>query len=143
MLGGAAVKDERGIPLLLTREGAGSRAEIEAYVASVIRERTTPNEGTSAERLAYAITTSVLHRLGASFSVATGNPEAEALYVYSGTMSPPSTRTVAIAEAVRVAAAGSDFTISPESMAAHAAMARALIASIAALLPVLPGRDEA
>lgn len=60
------------IPLHLTASGPGSRAEIAAYIKTVIEQRTTPNADTSAERLAESITTSVLHRLGAGYSVATG-----------------------------------------------------------------------
>lgn len=60
------------VPLRLTADGPGSRSQIVAYIQSVIGQRTTPNDDTSAERLARAITTSVLHRLGAGYSIASG-----------------------------------------------------------------------
>jgi hypothetical protein len=60
----------KGIPLTLTEDGPGSRAEIADYVRTVIEQRTTPNDDTTAERLAQNITTSILHRLGAGYSVA-------------------------------------------------------------------------
>jgi hypothetical protein len=59
-------------PLRLTAAGPGSRAEIAEYIRETIERRTTPNEDTSAERLALGITTAVLYRLGAGYSVATG-----------------------------------------------------------------------
>jgi hypothetical protein len=61
------------IPLRLTREGRASRTEIVAYVRAVIGERTTVNDDTTAERLAQGITTSILSRLGAGYSIATGS----------------------------------------------------------------------
>src|ERR1700749_172453 len=48
--------------LALTECGPGSGAEIAAYVREVIEQRTMPNDDTTAERLAEAITTSILHR---------------------------------------------------------------------------------
>lgn len=59
-------------PLRLTATGPGSRPEIVDYVRTVIEQRTTPNDDTTAERLARAITTSVLSRLGAGYSEAAG-----------------------------------------------------------------------
>jgi len=66
------VETNEEAPLKLTATGPGSRAEIAAYIQQVIEERTTPNDDTSAERLAHGITTSVLHRLGAGYTVAVG-----------------------------------------------------------------------
>jgi hypothetical protein len=60
----------KGVPLMLTEDGVGSRQAIVEYVHTVIEQRTTVNDDTTAERLAQAITTSVLHRLGAGDSVA-------------------------------------------------------------------------
>jgi len=62
-----------GALLRLTTEGPGSRDAIVEYVQSVIEQRTTPNDDTSAERLARNIVTSVLSRLGAGYSVAAGS----------------------------------------------------------------------
>jgi hypothetical protein len=58
------------VPLTLTEEGPGSRDAIVDYVRTVIEQRTTVNDDTTAERLAQGITTSILHRLGAGYSVA-------------------------------------------------------------------------
>jgi prevent-host-death family protein len=69
----AAIVPADGVPLRLTEEGPGSRASIEEYVQEVIAERTVPNDDTTVERLARNITTSILHRLGAGYSVATGS----------------------------------------------------------------------
>lgn len=62
----------REFPLRLSLEGPGSREEILKYVQSVIEQRTTPHDDTSAERLANGIVTSVLHRLGAGYPLAVG-----------------------------------------------------------------------
>lgn len=63
------------IPLRLSPRGPGSREEILRYVQSVIEQRTSPNDDTSAERLANGIVTSVLHRLGSGYPVAVGPGE--------------------------------------------------------------------
>jgi hypothetical protein len=60
------------VPLRLTATGPGSRAEIIKYVTDVLEQRTTPNGDTSAERLARGITTSILSRLGAGYSISSG-----------------------------------------------------------------------
>lgn len=59
-------------PLRLAPTGPGSRPAIIDYVRSVIEQRTTPDPDTNADRLARAITTSVLHRLGAGYPAAVG-----------------------------------------------------------------------
>lgn len=61
------------IPLSLTRTGRGSRDEMVKYVQSVIEQRTTVNDDTTADRLARGIVTSILSRLGAGYSIATGS----------------------------------------------------------------------
>jgi hypothetical protein len=60
------------VPLRLTRTGPGSRAAMVDYVQRVLTERTTPNADTTADRLARALTTAILSRLGAGYSIATG-----------------------------------------------------------------------
>lgn len=60
------------IPLRLTATGPGSRTDILEYVRTVIEQRTTVNEDTTAERLARSLVTSILHRLGAGYSIAVG-----------------------------------------------------------------------
>lgn len=65
--------------LRLTPTGPGSRAEIIEYVRQVIEQRTTPNDDTTAERLAKAIVTSVLGRLGAGYSATAGPDRVQAL----------------------------------------------------------------
>lgn len=65
--------------LRLTDTGPGSRSEIVAYVRQVIGQRTTPNDDTSAERLAEGIVTSILHRLGAGYSVSAGSDRVQVL----------------------------------------------------------------
>lgn len=65
--------DMSEVSLRLTTAGPGSRPEIIEYVRTVIDERTTPHDDTTAEELARAITTSVLSRLGAGYSVAVGD----------------------------------------------------------------------
>jgi antitoxin (DNA-binding transcriptional repressor) of toxin-antitoxin stability system len=57
-----------GTALRLASSGPGTRQAIEEYVRTVIEQRTTPNDDTSAERLARSITTSILHRLGADYT---------------------------------------------------------------------------
>lgn len=58
------------VPLQLATAGPGSRAEIVAYVLRVLATRTTVNPDTTPERLAAGIVTSILHRLGAGYTVA-------------------------------------------------------------------------
>lgn len=60
------------IPLRLTATGRASRSDIVDYVRAVIEKRTTVNDDTTADRLAQGIVTSILHRLGAGYSIATG-----------------------------------------------------------------------
>lgn len=60
------------VPLRLTAAGPGSRAEIIQYVTDVLEQRTTPKDDTGAERLARGITTAILSRLGAGYSIASG-----------------------------------------------------------------------
>lgn len=61
------------VPLRLTATGRASRVDIVDYVRSVIEERTMVNDDTTAERLAQGITTSILSRLGAGYSIAVGS----------------------------------------------------------------------
>lgn len=65
---------EAGLLLRLTATGQGSRGQLVAYVRDVIERRTTPSDDTSADRLAESIVTSVLHRLGAGYAIASGGP---------------------------------------------------------------------
>jgi polyhydroxyalkanoate synthesis regulator phasin len=65
--------------LRLTETGPGSRAEIVAYVREVLEQRTVPNDDTDAEKLAKAIVTSVLSRLGAGYAAASNPDRVEAL----------------------------------------------------------------
>lgn len=122
---------DAGIPLLLTHDGVGSRAAIEDHIAAVLRERTVPNPDTSAEKLARGITTSVLHRLGASYTVATGGLEADALVLgYSG-----HPRRDALGRALDLAMSRSECHNMPADLiAARAAMARVWV-EIADRLP--------
>jgi acetyl-CoA carboxylase alpha subunit len=60
------------IPLRLQAAGPGSRPDIVDYVRSVIEQRTAVNGDTTADRVARALVTSILHRLGAGHSVACG-----------------------------------------------------------------------
>jgi hypothetical protein len=60
------------IPLRLTRAGPGSRPAIVEYVRNVLTARTAVNDDTTADRLARALTTSILSRLGAGYSIASG-----------------------------------------------------------------------
>lgn len=65
--------DGTGVDLRLTATGPGSRPEIVDYVRTAIERNTLPlNDDAAADKLARAITTSVLHRLGAGYSVSTG-----------------------------------------------------------------------
>ncbi|WP_031165988.1 hypothetical protein [Streptosporangium roseum] len=77
---GSAVHFNEGLgaSLLLAPEGSGSRDALIEYVQSVIEQRTTTNDDTSAERLARGIVTSILSRLGAGFSTAVGGQEGSA-----------------------------------------------------------------
>lgn len=50
--------------LLLDDYGPGSRESIQEYIETVLIQRTTVNDDTSAERLAHNMTISILHRLG-------------------------------------------------------------------------------
>lgn len=67
------------VPLLLTGTGPGSRPEILDYLKTVIEQNTTTNADITPERLAHAMLTSVLHRLGSGFTAAvTGHAPAGA-----------------------------------------------------------------
>jgi hypothetical protein len=71
---------EDDVALRLTASGPGSRTELVRYVATVLQQRTTPGEDTSARRLAEAVVTSILHRLGAGLTAAAASgPDIEAL----------------------------------------------------------------
>lgn len=59
------------VPLALAPDGPGSRDALVAYVRTVLRDNTTV-DATTADRLARNMITSVLHRLGAGFSIAVG-----------------------------------------------------------------------
>jgi hypothetical protein len=61
------------IPLRLTATGPRSRPQIVEYVRTVIEQRTTPTDDTTVERLAQGLVTSILHRLGAGYSIAVGS----------------------------------------------------------------------
>lgn len=50
--------------IYLPHEGTASRIDLEEYVTRVIEQHTTPNEDTTAERLARGLVHSILHRLG-------------------------------------------------------------------------------
>jgi hypothetical protein len=65
--------------LHLTSTGPGSRADIIDYVRTVLAENTLIGADTTAERLARGIVTSILSRLGAGYSVATGDWTRKAL----------------------------------------------------------------
>jgi hypothetical protein len=67
-------RGEDTMTLRLADTGPGSRAAIVEYVREVIEQRTTVNDDTTAERLAGGIVTSILSRLGAGYTIATGEP---------------------------------------------------------------------
>ncbi|MEV1003426.1 hypothetical protein [Nonomuraea sp. NPDC050202] len=64
--------DRGGRLLLLTHDGPGSRAEMIEYVRTVLEQRTTVNDDTTAEKMARAIVTSILYRLSAGWTASAG-----------------------------------------------------------------------
>ena len=61
------------VALRLHPAGPGSRPDILGYVETVLRQRTAVNPDTTVERIAAALVTSILSRLGAGWSIATGS----------------------------------------------------------------------